>query len=111
MAARQEGGRLLCRLSFFLLGSWAPGVALALQRYLALRLLTLHTPIPSAQVALDVARALVYLGHKRIVHLDLKSANVLLTRWVKKPLRDLLGLAAPSGRREAGSAGVVRLDC
>ncbi|KAL4437815.1 hypothetical protein ABPG77_005727 [Micractinium sp. CCAP 211/92] len=32
------------------------------------------------KVALDVARALVYLHSRRIIHLDIKSANVLLTR-------------------------------
>ena len=32
------------------------------------------------QIALDIARALVYLHAKRIVHLDVKSANALLAR-------------------------------
>ncbi|KAL4419698.1 hypothetical protein ABPG75_006796 [Micractinium tetrahymenae] len=32
------------------------------------------------KIALDVARALVYLHSRRIIHLDIKSANVLLTR-------------------------------
>lgn len=32
------------------------------------------------RVALDVARGLHYLHHKRVVHLDLKSANILLSR-------------------------------
>lgn len=41
-----------------------------------------HTPphSPGVQIALDVARALVYLHSRRIIHLDIKSANVLLTR-------------------------------
>lgn len=32
------------------------------------------------QIGLDVARALVYLHSRKILHLDIKSANVLLTR-------------------------------
>ena len=32
------------------------------------------------QIALDVARGLHYLHSRRILHLDLKSANILLSR-------------------------------
>jgi serine/threonine protein kinase len=32
------------------------------------------------QIALDVARGLVFLHSRRIVHFDLKSPNILLTR-------------------------------
>ena len=39
-----------------------------------------HACTQRAQIALDVARALVYLHSRRIIHLDIKSANVLLTR-------------------------------
>ena len=42
----------------------------------------LPTPGPPArlQIAMDLARALAYLHSKKIVHLDVKSANVLLAR-------------------------------
>ena len=42
-----------------------------------------HAMLCMVQIALDVARALVYLHSRRILHLDIKSANVLLTRWVR----------------------------
>jgi serine/threonine protein kinase len=32
------------------------------------------------QIALDVARGLVYLHARRIIHCDLKSPNILLDR-------------------------------
>jgi serine/threonine protein kinase len=43
---------------------------------------------PCMQVALDVARGLVFLHSRRIVHFDLKSPNVLLTRCVPHDCRD-----------------------
>lgn len=44
------------------------------------------------QVALDAARGLAYLHSRRIAHLDIKSANVLLTREGKAKISDV-GLA------------------
>ena len=52
-----------------------------------------HTTIPGhCQVALDAARGLAYLHSRRIAHLDIKSANVLLTREGKAKISDV-GLA------------------
>ena len=42
--------------------------------------------LAEVQIALDIAKALVYLHSRRIVHLDIKSANVLLQRWGGVPL-------------------------
>ncbi len=44
------------------------------------------------RVALDSARGLAYLHNRRIIHLDIKPANVLLTRCAPE---------ACAGRREA----------
>ncbi len=44
------------------------------------------------RVALDSARGLAYLHNRRIIHLDIKPANVLLTRCAPE---------ACGGRREA----------
>ena len=50
-----------------------------------------HSGMPArVQIAIDVARALVYLHTRRILHLDIKSANVLLTRWASCITRVLL---------------------
>lgn len=43
------------------------------------------------QIALDIAKGLVFLHSRRIVHLDLKSPNILLSRWAGHAL-------APTGR-------------
>lgn len=40
-------------------------------------------------MALDVARGLHYLHHKRVVHLDLKSANILLSRHGSAKIGDI----------------------
>lgn len=37
------------------------------------------------QIAIDIAKGLVFLHSRRIVHLDLKSPNILLSRWVPPP--------------------------
>ena len=55
------------------------------------------------QIALDLARALVYLHSKRLVHLDVKSSNVLLSRCAGQ--RCLVGLQG----EQAGVGGPVCL--
>ncbi len=52
------------------------------------------------QIALDVARGLVFLHSRRVVHFDLKSPNILLARWAGGQvlgggLRWLCSLAQP----------------
>lgn len=44
------------------------------------RLTAAASPTPSCQVALDVARGLVFLHARNIVHFDTKSSNILLDR-------------------------------
>ncbi|KAK9821949.1 hypothetical protein WJX81_001503 [Elliptochloris bilobata] len=48
--------------------------------------------VSGQQVALDAARGLAYLHSRRIAHLDIKSANVLLSREGKAKISDV-GLA------------------
>ena len=62
--AAQPGGRVLS-----LAGWQAQGPAFAAQT-------------PCLQIALDVARGLVFLHSKRVAHFDLKSPNILLARQV-----------------------------
>jgi serine/threonine protein kinase len=50
-------------------------------------LVLLLLPACMLQIALDVARGLVFLHSKRIAHFDLKSPNILLARWVGIPGR------------------------
>jgi serine/threonine protein kinase len=56
------------------------------------RLNGLPVPGMGKKVALDVARGLVFLHSHRIVHLDLKSSNILLA---KNFIAKIAGAAAP----------------
>ena len=48
--------------------------------------LTYFCPCRGHLIAEDVAQALAYLHRQRVVHLDIKSRNVLLTRFISSQL-------------------------
>ena len=59
------------------------------------------------RIALEIARGLHHLHHKRIIHFDMKSANVLLTRdgTAKVAVRCTLYLSRGPG--DAGNSNYV----
>ncbi|KAI3430353.1 hypothetical protein D9Q98_004948 [Chlorella vulgaris] len=60
------------------------------------------------KIAIDVARALVYLHSRRILHLDIKSANVLLTRDGHTAKLGDVGMAQiMAGDSVSGSVGTL----
>ncbi|KAL4443807.1 hypothetical protein ABPG75_011544 [Micractinium tetrahymenae] len=61
------------------------------------------------QVAVDVARGLAYLHGRRLIHLDLKSGNILLDRHGHAKISDL-GLARIAAHESAVTATVGTLD-
>lgn len=89
--ACSHGGRLVCELSLFVaLGlGWAAGcgqgeilLGACMSQRLTAMLPAGHLPalLPCPQIAIDIAKGLVFLHSRRIVHLDLKSPNILLAR-------------------------------
>ena len=58
-------------------------------------------------IALDIARGLTYLHSRNILHLDIKSPNILLTKKFDSKISDIgLGRVVDSGN--AGPEGILQ---
>ncbi|KAG0241044.1 hypothetical protein BGW41_006381 [Actinomortierella wolfii] len=60
------------------------------------------------RIALEIARGLAYIHHKRVIHRDLKNMNVLLTRYMEAKICDF-GMAIIKSASISKSSGATTL--
>ena len=62
----------------------------------AVKTTRINVPCRGQHVALDFVRGVVHMHHRHIIHLDLKSANLLLTRDGTAKIADVGSLIFPA---------------